>query len=304
MSLKLTTLPAGASAPLKPGAYLGLGNDVYHGGPGISKTGLWTIDTKTPSHFKAPPKPLTTQAMNTRTFGSALHVAILEPERFETAVFRGPEDRRGNKWTDAEVYCKNQKKILLTASDYEEIQAIRDVVHSNNEINQLVTGGKGVSEMSVYTERLVTISTEDEPAEVKVLCKCRHDRFRLDLDLSIDLKSAEDASEEGFKRAIANYGYHVQDAWYSDITSFAAGTSTAMCFLAVEKDAPWAAALYEIPPSFFVEGQVRAERALHRYAECLYKNEWPGYPKGVKELRFPRWAYKATTPPEDAEADV
>ncbi|WP_026793168.1 PD-(D/E)XK nuclease-like domain-containing protein [Pleomorphomonas oryzae] len=303
----MITLNPNAPAPVAPGVYLNLSNEAYHHGPGISKSGL-AIMEQSPMHFRAPEKPKTKLQQQALDFGSAFHIAVLEPERFDAAVLRGPIDRRGNKWDDAEAYCKSKGMILLTEGDHDKVQTMRDVVHSDNEIHNIITRGKPMAEMSVYWEReyLYTPTETGEEIGVPILCKCRTDLYRQDLDLVLDLKSAEDASKAGFAKAIANQLYHMQEAWYEGGLS-TAGIPSSFCFLAVEKEPPYAFDLYEIPPSFYAEGLALAERAFARYADCLVRNEWPGYRKPgdtVKELSFPRWAYKLTKAPDDADADV
>lgn len=69
---------------MKPGIYRGLPNDLYHGGPGISKSGLDLI-RKSPAHYRAvvtadndnARKPTPAQAL-----GTALHALVLEPQEF------------------------------------------------------------------------------------------------------------------------------------------------------------------------------------------------------------------------------
>ena len=67
---------------MKPGVYEGIPNAEYHGGPGISKSGLDLIH-RSPMHYNA-----VVTAANDRTptpaqeIGTAVHMAILEPEEF------------------------------------------------------------------------------------------------------------------------------------------------------------------------------------------------------------------------------
>ena len=129
---------------IKPGIYQGIPNESYHAGPGISKSGLWTIHTKSPAHYKFGVRKET----NAFDFGEACHLAILEPNDFEKRVIRGPEDRRGNKWKDQLEACALDGKLLLTAGDFDGVLAIRDAVHANSFINNIITQGKPLVEAS------------------------------------------------------------------------------------------------------------------------------------------------------------
>lgn len=69
---------------MDPGVYRGLANDVYHRGPGISKSGLDLI-RKSPAHYRA---VVTAANDNERAptaaqfIGTALHMIVLEPQLF------------------------------------------------------------------------------------------------------------------------------------------------------------------------------------------------------------------------------
>lgn len=288
---------------IKPGVYLGIPNDAYHAGPGISKSGLWTIHTQTPAHYKFPPPKddESTTAKANKDFGTAAHIAILEPEDFEKRVMRGPEDRRGNKWTDAVDYCKSEGKTLLIASAYDEVLAIRDAVHANSYINGIMTGGKRMVEASAYWTDPVTGRR----------CRCRPDLWRDDLGVMLDLKTATSAHPDPFSRAVINYGYHAQEAFYSDgwDQAFADGAPISrgvagFLFLAWEKKSPYACALYELPPSIVEEGRVIMRKALDRYHECETAGEWPGYASGVQELSFKRWHYTEIDAPDALDSEA
>jgi len=275
----MTTSPG-----MKPGVYLKLDNEAYHAGPGISKSGLWTVETKSPAHFKFGERDET----NAFDFGEACHLAILQPNDFEKAVVRGPEDRRGNKWKDVAEVCKADKKLLLTSGDFDGVLAIRDTVHADPWINSIITSGDGVNEASGFW-------IDPETGE---LCRCRPDRYRRDLKLILDIKSTASAHPDAFAKSVVNFGYHAQEAFYTDGWQACGQQVEGFAFLAFEKKPPYAYAVYELPPSIVEEGRAMMRKALNTYAECRKANRWPAYGEGVQELSFKRWNYRLTQAPD------
>lgn len=273
---------------MQPGIYPDISNEAYHSGPGISKSGLWTIYSQTPAHYRFGERE-ENQAFD---FGTAVHTAILEPETFEDRVFKGPADRRGAKWTDAVAEAANLGKLLLTAGDFEATQIIRDAVHADPWVRGIITGGKPLVEHSAYAI---------DPA-TGLLVKCRPDLHRQDLGVMVDVKTSASASPDQFARAVVNYGYHAQEAHYTDTWRAAGGEVEAFAFIVVEKKPPYAFAVYELPPSIVAEGRAIIGRAMSTYAECLRTDQWPAYPSGVQELSFQRWSYRETEAPQFEEA--
>jgi exodeoxyribonuclease VIII len=275
---------------IKPGIYRDIPNESYHAGPGISKSGLWTIQTQSPAHYKFGVR----EEKSHFDFGEACHFAILQPELFEAKVFRGPEDRRGNKWKDAAEFCKGEGKLLLTAPDYDGVLTIRDAVHADAWINSIVTGGKPVIEASGYW-------IDEETGE---LCRCRPDLYREDLGILLDVKSTVSAHPDAFARSVTNYGYHAQEAFYSDGWRALNQKVEGFAFLAWEKKPPYAFAVYELPPSIVEEGRAMMRQALNTYAECKRGDRWPAYGEGVQELTFKRWAYRLTEAPDELDGEA
>lgn len=268
---------------IKPGIYQGIPNESYHAGPGVSKSGLWTIQTQSPAHYKFAVR----EEKKEFDFGEACHLAILQPNEFEKNVTRGPEDRRGNKWKDQAEFCKSEGKLLLTAPDYDGVLSIRDAVHADVWINSIITGGEPMIEASGYWI---------DP-ETGALCRCRPDLYRRDLKIMVDVKSTVSAHPEAFARSVTNYGYHAQEAHYSDGWRELGEDVDGFVFLAWEKKAPFAYAVYELPPSIVDEGRAAIRKGLRTYADCEQSGNWPGYGDGVQELSFKRWAYQHTDAP-------
>lgn len=268
---------------MKPGIYFDLDNEAYHSGPGVSKSGLWTIQTKSPAHYRYAER----EANAAFDFGTAAHTAILEPNAFEDQVFRGPDDRRGNKWKDAAEFAASEGKMILTSGDYDAVLALRDTVHADAWINSIITGGKPVIEASGYTIDEVTGE----------LVRVRPDFYREDLGIILDLKTTTSAHPDAFARSVVDYGYHAQEAIYSDTWRALGKPVDGFVFLAVEKKSPYAKGVYELPPSIVEEGRALMRQALDTYASCRANDSWPAYGDGVQELSFKRWAYRLTEAP-------
>ena len=268
---------------IAPGIYEGIPNEDYHAGPGVSKSGLWEIHKKSPAHYQFAPRV----EKNHFNLGEAGHIAVLEPETLEARVYKGPDDRRGNKWKDVKEHCDMNGLVLLTAGDYDKALMIRDTIHADATLNSLITGGERQVEASGFWTDPVT----------GVLCRHRPDLYRPDMRLMMDLKTTASAHPVDFAKSVVNYGYHSQEAFYSDGHRELGRAVDGFVFLAIEKDDPFCFALYELPPSIVEEGRAIMRKTLDRYAECVAADKWPGYSKGVQELTFPRWAYNEIEAP-------
>lgn len=284
-----------------PGIHLNLSNEAYHSGPGISKSGLWTIYTKTPAHYRFEEREEKSRA--TLDLGTATHIALLEPETFETRVARGPVDRRGNKWADAVTFSANNGYTLLTEGDYERCLRIRD---SGERCDTLRTVRQGA---------IIEASGYATCPQTGALLRCRPDAYNPALGMILDLKTARGGGAREFQRATAEYGYHMQEAFYTDVWTMADGQIEtkqfindvdAFVFVVIESTAPFLVSTYELKPSAVEEGRKAYQHALAKYATCLERERlgmplthaWPGYPPEPEPLDIPRWAYKLTEPEE------
>lgn len=285
-----------------PGIHLNITNEDYHSGPGISKSGLWTIYTKTPAHYRLEEREEKSRAA--LDLGTATHIALLEPEAFETRVARGPADRRGNKWLDAQSWAAANGAILLTESDADRCARIRDAGERCDTLRQVRQGA--IIEASGYATC----------PQTGVLMRVRPDAFNPSLNIIMDIKTARGGGVREFQRATAEYGYHMQDAFYSDVWGRASseeGSSPetlepryvdGFVFVVIESTAPFLVSTYELKPSAVEEGRKAYQHALAKYATCLERERlgmplthaWPGYPPEPEPLDIPRWAYKLTEP--------
>jgi hypothetical protein len=257
-------------------------DEEYHGGEGVSKSGLWELWTKTPFHYRHVER----KPSKEKELGKAAHVAILEPETLETRVSKGPADRRGNKWKEFIDFCTFAQTIPLTEGDFEQAMRIRDASEMCEPL-RLMRGSETIVETSAYHV--------DE--ETGVLVKTRPDMFNIEHKIICDIKTAASASPDAFAKAVGKFGYHVQDTLYQDVWSKGAGYEVeAFFFVVFEKSDPPMVAVYELDAATAAEGHAVYRAALAKYAECYKADEWPGYSGEVKTLSLKRWDYRLTKP--------
>ncbi|MBT8046514.1 MAG: PD-(D/E)XK nuclease-like domain-containing protein [Pontiella sp.] len=281
---------------IEPGFYPDLSNEDYHGGPGISKTGLDQID-RSPLHYitERRHRRLTTDPMRV---GQAIHCAILEPDTFDAhfvkSEFSEFRTKAAKEWKKTQelagryVLKVNDNADFWRVSEWNFVQAVRDSVRSDPFASILLDLTQGRAEQSAFwIDR-----------ETRKLCKCRPDFLNDSHNLAIDLKSTVDASFTGFGKSCANFRYHVQSAFYSDGLSEVGEPVNSFVFVAVGKDPPYAVACYVLDDEAIRVGRAQYRENLRVYSECWKRDHWPGYPgttifePGVRSLELAPWGLR------------
>lgn len=279
-------------------------NDAYHRDmTRISKSKLDVI-AKSPLHFWAKfldPKRKPESDTEWGVTGNAVHTAILEPHKFDAKYIVVPP-HAPKRPTSVQINAKkpsddtliqiewwrrfnndNAGKSILSADEYEEIRGMQDAVFKHPTASAIL-----ISEDLKVEEKLEF--TDPHTGEE---CKLRRDAFNTKLNWTIDLKTTEDASKEGFAKSVAKYRYHVQDAFYTDgHLAVHNEFPEAFIFIAVEKKHPHAVACYQLNRTAFEMGRELYIRDLNTYKECKETGIWKGYSDEIELLELPKWALK------------
>lgn len=275
-------LPCSGNELARMGLRSNIPNAAYHAAAGISKTGLDHL-AKSPAHYMAYLREGVPETPALR-LGRVIHRAILEPDSLSLAV--APEcDRRttvGKKaWADfvaASVGCE-----IVTPTEAEQIRRMRDAVYVHPAARRLLFA-PGHAEVSGWWFDRTTGE----------LCRCRPDYLRED-GILVDLKTTEDAGP-AFAKSCANYAYHKQAAFYMDGVEAVTGERPAgFVFVAVEKSAPYAVAVYQLAPVDIELGRALYQRDLMTLADCKIKHAWPAYSEKIETLSLPGWATREAT---------
>lgn len=313
--------PNGAArAPATPGYYRNIPIADYHAGPGVSKSQLDLVD-KAPALLEwsrnAPRDEEASAAVDT---GQALHTLVLEPERFAleyaedfkapaNAISRVDEmkdalDYRGIAYTSKDTLPVLERKLLefdpeapvlsrlrkawadelgtrtvLTATEARKLRLMRESILAHPFARALIEAPGDVEASTYWID-----------PETGVLCRKRDDKLVLlgDRRIPIDLKITADIGE--FWRAVDDYRYDVQDAWYREGHEQHHGARPdGFLFVAVssQRDAGrYPVRVIGLPPELLERGRARARANLNTYARCKASGQWPG----VETLTRPAWA--------------
>lgn len=270
-----------AAALVKSGIIQGIPIDEYHKSIATSKSQLDQF-AKSPAHYLA---SLTTQRKETAAMriGSLFHGLVLEPERVKIAVAPVCDKRTKDGKATWEAFClENAGAEIVTAEEGEMLTGMVASVRAHPAANALLSG-PGIAEGSAYW-------IDEYSGE---LCRCRPDFYRQDLGIIVDLKSTEDASPKEFARSIAKYRYQVQSAFYQDGLEAATGDYIkGFLFVAVEKKAPYAVAVYQLDMQGVEAGRIAYRDNLITLADCKASGKFPAYSDRVETISLPAWAAK------------
>lgn len=223
-----------------------------------------------------------------QALGWAAHVAILEPERFESEFVAAPKiDKRttAGKLEWQEFQAEHSGGSILTKEEYDLCIAMTAGVWAHPTAAELLRG-PGLNEVSALWE--------DKGTGLKA--KARLDRLTAlaGWPCIVDVKTTRNASRASFAKDLHAFHYHQQAAFYLDGLNALAPHDRKFIFIAVEKEPPYCAAVYEIDEDALQIGRDDVAKHLDQYAECLRTNRWPGYADGMDYVSLPPWAFRPT----------
>lgn len=268
---------------IEPGIHPALPAHDYHRRElGVVSKSALDLVRRSPAHYKlwadgeSPDED--TPAL---TFGRAFHMALLEPARFEASytVLR-KFDKRYNDQKAAHAAWLSEigNAETLDPDALRTIQRMVDAVKRHPLASAMVRDG----------EPELTLAWKDPNTGLS--CKSRLDYYVRSLGMIVDAKSTEDASREAFRRDIAKYGYHRQDALYRSAALELEMPVEHFVLMAVEKSPPHAVATYSLDAEAIGAGYSSVRRDVDTLAECMRRGSWPGYPETIQQIDVPPWA--------------
>ncbi len=278
-----------------PGIYLGMPYEAYAAIPAIRSSELIHF-RKTAAHAHwAMTHPRTSPDME---LGQALHLALLEPDRFDAEVAVRPVEItdlrvKVQKLAYQRFLASNAGKIILLPQQMESIRGLQQSVLAHPSASGLLYG-EGRNEVS-----FVWHGPADGEREQGPLHKGRSDRLALfnGWSIVVDVKSSRDASRHAFERSAHQYGYWEQAALYLDGLEALApipegGEFRRFVWIVCEDEPPYCVAVYEADPECLAWGRDRYQKYERMLVEAVRSGVWAGYGEGWDTLGLPGWVLK------------
>lgn len=259
-------------------------NELYHAGPGVSKSSLDLVE-KSINHFlNAEKVRKETPAM---LLGTCVHSALLEPHLWAMMFIRGPEDdKRSAAWKVAEAQAVLDGKVLVPPDIYDSVQDIVEAAMSHPVVAEIMGTKEKKIENTFYTP---------DP-NTGILLKCRPDIWIPDANLLVDLKTTKCAAADGpnsFAKSAGMFNYDKQHAFYSDVVRRVSGSFHDFLFIAVENEAPYNCAIFELAQEDVENGRsqyINDLTKLDRFLRAADTEKIPtGYGYDVEIISIPKF---------------
>jgi exodeoxyribonuclease VIII len=245
----------------------------YHAHPAVSRSFLQEL-LRSPAHAQFKRKSENKPSKSMRR-GTALHCLVLEPDFFEERFYVGEYELNTIKGKEAAAIAEQLGKQYIRAADLADCRTMARSLRVHPAAAQLLTQGQ--AELSFFWKEF----------DSGIECKCRPDWFVP--GICCDVKTARDASPEGFAKDSWQHGYAMQSAFYVDGLAAVGQPCNHFLFLVVENTAPFACAVYAASEMFMTKGREQYKKALRIYAECSTTNVWPSYSEEIQYLNPPKW---------------
>ncbi|MFD6113652.1 PD-(D/E)XK nuclease-like domain-containing protein [Streptomyces yangpuensis] len=278
------------TAPTVEAPTLGLHPDLSNSDYHADKTSLSSsgarklLPPSTPAKFRHEqdnPQPAT----KTFDYGNAAHKLVLGNGPHLVLV---DHDRWDTKAAKAEVAeARSEGGIPLKRYELDMVKAMAAAIRQHPLASALLDPAWGQPEQSLFWT--------DGPTGIR-----RRARFdwlpsmhsgRLIIP---DYKTAADASNEAFQKAIQQHGYNQQAPWYEEaaIALDLGGEDTELLFVVQEKTAPYLVNVVGLDYFAREIGRAKNRAAIETFAECTATGIWPGYGDEPNYLSLPGWAEK------------
>ncbi len=262
----------------------GLTNEQYHADKtSVSSTALKRILKSPLNFYSSHMLGFREEESDAFRFGSAFHMALLEPTEFQKMYVLQPEFKGTGSVAARAEWRESQKPgaVILKEDEYNDLLGMLNSVQRHNGACNILK--KGESEVSGYFR---------DP-ETGIKCRIRPDFMHLGSMALLDVKTTRDVEATEFSKTMWNYRYDIQMYFYSKAIEIITGRRVKYhLYLAIEKKFPFECAVYNVDEMVLERGKRDCDAAMQKLKTCLDTDAWIGYQNKVEMISLPSWALR------------
>jgi hypothetical protein len=218
-----------------------------------------------------------------KDLGTAAHKLLLG--KGAECVVIDADDYRSKAAQEARATAYSKNMTPLLRCDLSTIEtmhtAARDQLLAFPELRPLVDG-EGQSEVVIVWR------------EGEAWCRGMVDWMHPDDPIRADYKTTSaSAHPQALSSRLFGTGVEVQDSFYTRGLNALGKGNLRSLYIAQECEAPYALSVVELDPQAKELGDEKVMLALHLWAECIKRDQWPGYPQHIAVAECPPWTVSA-----------
>lgn len=259
-----------------PAFCAGMTEAEYRNAVGLSQSSL-KIFSKSPAHYLASTEEKQ-EPSDAMILGSVFHALVLQPEKAKDlyAVKLKVDGRSSmGKAYNENFALENAGKFVINVEQEAQLLAMKASLLSHPKAHRLLADSN-YRELPVFG----TYPTPYGDVRLKGLI----DAYDSVNGYINDVKTCEDASPEGFRKAIWDRRYDFQDVQYGWLLHNAGKPVNQFNFLCVEKKPPFAVAVYSISAESLLKSAGRWEDLVIEFGACTSSGIWKAYSDEIIEL--------------------
>ncbi|SKH53575.1 recE [Mycobacteroides abscessus subsp. massiliense] len=278
--------------PSNDGIYATIDDDVYHSDlASLSSSGARDLLASTPEEFdfnrRTPRDPNRNydfgHAAHKMVLGKGSRLAMLDPKIHGLKADGKPAavPTSTSMWKNAAKAARDKGQIPIAKADMQKAQTMAGKVFQHRTAARLLSEGR--AEHSIYWH--------DDATGVRLRCRPDFITDGLGRTICVDYKTSTSAKPSQFQRAVMDYGYHMQQAFYEVGLAELGYDDIGFVFIVQSKTAPYAVSVCSIDPEIVELGHRQNRAAIELFARCTESGRWPGY-EGIQPVGMAGWAIK------------
>ena len=248
----------------------------YRKAIGLSQSSL-KIFHKSPAHYLSSTEEQA-EPTDAMIMGSVFHAMVLQPDKaqdlYAVKLKMDGRSKEGKAYNE-NFAIENAGKLIINHESEAQLFKMYQSINNHPKAFELLAESD-YKELPVFG----TYPTPYGDVRLKGLI----DAYDSKRGFVNDIKTCEDASPEGFRKAIWERRYDFQDVQYGWLLENAGKPVNQFNFICVEKKPPFAVAVYSISAESLLKSAGRWEDLVIEFGACTSSGIWKAYSDEIIEL--------------------